>query len=313
MGVQPQLKWWTGTTWRPNYDNINCIEEEPTSGKLSTTITCAVSDTEVHDGDSITITATLKSGGVALGSKTVIFEKQDSGGSWNSISTGSTNGSGVKTYVDTPTETSKYRCRFATDASYVGSTSSTKNVMLLILKSVTEKFNSTWTQCYKDDNSKKTSYGDDLGQNVPPRTSADKLRSLVGFKATDIQAFLADAITIDTVEFFMRLTDTYGFGSTSINLGGHSEATLPTTWVNGNVDEGLQVESTYAPITPADTTMDITTLGAEVTGDNFADATWKGIAIGPAPNNSLSWYLTGAGESVTKRPWIQFTVTKWAE
>lgn len=115
-------------------------------------------------------------------------------------------------------------------------------------------------------------------------------RSLIGFNAAAIQADLVGATIIHCKITLYFEHWYYSAGGTAI-IGTHSYTSEPSAWADASVNQD-RVQSSEWP-KPGKRTVSLgTTIGGE-----FKTGTSKGIALGPGPNDSLTYYgyATGLG------------------
>jgi len=304
--IDPRMKVYVGGTWRPDFPDSNFQAEPPTSGKDPTSLTLVLSDSDINLADTITLTATLKTGGTALASKSVIFEEKVGTAAWATVDTETTNGSGVAVTSPAlaPSSSRQYRARFATDASYVGSTSSVKTITVRTIQNVTQRFYAGWSQVYNENDSQNSET--DIRQNMSGSSSILKRKSLVGFNNAAIQAFLADRISNVSIKISIKdLNDIFSIAL----IGYHNYNSKPTTWADANVDQNLFTLYMYG----GGRYSYIDTTSANI--DDWATGTYNGVSFGPATSTSTNYSISAVGNKSgddSSEPWIEFTVTKWA-
>lgn len=312
------IKFLSGGQWRPTYDTINVVPGPPTSGKTATYVVIVPSNGDIHDGDAVTFTATLRNAvtnGVLSG-KTVAIQ-QNTGSGWTSVGSGTTNGSGVFAVTGlTPNTSRNYRAVFAGDGSYVASTSTTFNLTVRTLQPVTQRYYAVWSQTYKPDNSQDSGVTD-VWQNrtigLPPN-NVYKYKSLVGFLNDNVAAWLADAVDNVSLKGRVKVTkiEPDRGGDARILWGFHKENSKPSTWVDANVDQNL--ETTIIDPATTSTPVSVTALFDESLIDDWKSGSYKGLSFGPADTTGASYIMKGIGNSSgqdPEEPWLEFTVTKW--
>jgi len=311
--LDPRVKVYIGGTWRPDFPDTNFQAEPPTSGKDPTSLTLALSDSDIHAGDAITLTATLKTNGSALASKSVAFQEKVGTAAWTTVDTETTNGSGVATISPTltPATGRQYRAVFTTDTSYVGSTSSVKTVIVRTLQEVTERFYSTWSQAYAVDNSQLSTT--DIRQNIfTSGSNVDRRKSLIGFNDSSIRDFLAGFVDEVQIKFSMKGDPDQGISGAFTNqlglVGYHNQTSKPTTWNSGHVTTGKG-----SVVVESGVRNSIILSAADIS--DWEAGTYKGVAIGPATSDSKIYVIYALGNVTggddNSEPWIEFTITKW--
>lgn len=308
MSSDPKFKFYVGGAWRPEFSDTNFEAEPPTSGKDPSNLVLSLSDSDINDGDSITLTATLKSVGTGLASKSIIFEEKVGTAAWATVDTETTNGSGVATTSPsiTPGTSRSYRARFVTDVSYVGSTSSTKTLTVRTLQEVVKRFYATWSNTYNPDFTQNSET--DVRQNMYTTSGINKAMALVGFDDAAIADFLADRV--DNVSLKVSFKSTVdGFFTGTALIGFHDYTSKPATWSDARVDQNQFLVETYG-IGRYNFTTDVDSFI-----DDFASGANRGISFGPSTTTSTNYvvYIKGnvSGGDDSSEPWIEFTVTKW--
>lgn len=126
--------------------------------------------------------------------------------------------------------------------------------------------------------------------------------SLIGLPYTTIQSDLASS-TISKVEIYLNNNHWYQNAGGTAVVGTHTYATEPTSASLANVDEDLDRESfSYGQAKWFTVTNTI--------GTKLRDNTAKGIALGPGPTTSSTYYGYFAGNGQTGEPKIRITYTK---
>lgn len=163
----------------------------------------------------------------------------------------------------------------------------------------TTNWDATWYQTYKGDNTQKT----DTTANQGQYSSSDgNQRSLVGFDYASIQAALSGA-TISSIKLTAYAEHWYFDAGGTAVIGTHNYTSKPSTWTDSRVNQNRQQSSGWPK--PGSRTV---TLSASF-GTDFQDGTATGIAFGPGPTTSQTYYgkFTGSG---TGRPRLTITYTK---
>lgn len=126
--------------------------------------------------------------------------------------------------------------------------------------------------------------------------------SLIGLPYAQIQSDLSGA-TITKTEIYLNNNHFYSNSGGTAYVGTHSYATEPGTASLSNVSERLDSETfTYGQAKWFPVTNTIAT--------NLKNNTAKGIALGPGPSNSQSYYGYFAGNGQSGEPQIRITYTK---
>lgn len=167
----------------------------------------------------------------------------------------------------------------------------------------TTTYNGTWYQTYKGDFSQKT----DTTANQGQYTSTDgNQRSLIGFDYAAIQSDLNGA-TITTCSVTLYAEHWYlNAGGTAV-IGTHDYTAKPSTWADSRVIQD-RVQSASWP-KPGKRTV---SLGTTI-GNDFKSGIATGIALGPGPTTSTTYYgkFSGTTASTTgNRPVLTITYTK---
>ena len=222
-------------------------------------------------------------------------------GSWQTLSTVSTNGSGVATLSVSPTSTRKYRARFAADSSYVSSRSSVLDMTVRVLKNITKRFICDWSQTYNVNDTQHSSTH--LYQSMREST-LQKRKSLAGFDHVKIQEFLTTYYAAVSIKFSVKLRGVVR-GKTLL-LGTHDYTSKPTTWSDARVDQNLETLTECEGGNRYTVTMDSALIA------DFASGASVGFALGPATSDSSVYELSAVGNDGTaEEPWIEITVQKW--
>lgn len=165
----------------------------------------------------------------------------------------------------------------------------------------TKTYASTWTGSYDGDKSRRNSNGD-CWQGQYDGTHGNQ-RSLAGFDYAQIQSDLAGA-TITKVEVQLKNKSFYNNSGGTVILGTHSYTAVPTTWAAGSVQDDLD-EFTWAKLAKKYVTV-INSIGLDL-----QSGVAKGIAIGPGPSTSKTYYASFAGQdaATADQPTIRITYT----
>lgn len=128
-------------------------------------------------------------------------------------------------------------------------------------------------------------------------------RSLIGFNQTSIQSTLSGASRITCTFSFRPAHAYYNSGLTAI-IGSHNYGSKPGSWSTGQVYENQLHRASCA----ADHTYTVALTSWH--GWAFQTGTINGMAFGPAPNTSLTYYgyMYGAGSG--SKPSLTFTYYK---
>lgn len=155
----------------------------------------------------------------------------------------------------------------------------------------TKTYTAQWSESYQGDGSSRGSF--DNGhcfQGYYSSTNGNQF-SLVGLPETTIAADITGATIVKT-EIYLDNQHFYSNGGGTVYVGTHEYASAPGTASLSNVRERLDSESfDYGQAKWFTVTNTIAT--------DFLNNNAKGIAIGPGPSNSQSYYsyFSGAGES----------------
>lgn len=166
----------------------------------------------------------------------------------------------------------------------------------------TKTYTAQWSESYQGDGSSRGSF--DNGhcfQGYYSSTNGNQF-SLVGLPESTIVSDLTGATIIKT-EIYLDNQHFYSNGGGTVYVGTHEYASAPSNASLSNVRERLDSESfSYNQAKWFTVTNTIAT--------DFLNNSAKGIAIGPAPSNSQSYYsyFSGAGES--NPPKLRITYSK---
>lgn len=172
-----------------------------------------------------------------------------------------------------------------------------------VVTNYTTTYNGSWYQTYKGDGTQKT----DTTANQGQYSSSDgNQRSLIGFDYAKIQNDLNGA-TITACSVTLYAEHWYlNAGGTAV-IGTHDYTAKPSTWTDSRVNQN-RVQSSGWP-KPGKRTVSLgTTIGTE-----FKTGVSKGIALGPGPTTSTTYYGKFSGttaSTVGNRPTLTITYTK---
>jgi hypothetical protein len=162
----------------------------------------------------------------------------------------------------------------------------------------------TWSRTYDGDN---TVTWDDSPYCYQGYYSSDRgnTRSLVGFNYNQIKSDLNGASNIRVKFTFKGNHAYYNSGMTAI-VGTHTYASKPGSWSTANVNENQTQRGSVAA--GGTYTLD---LGK----DSWYSWAWKtgnikGMAFGPGPNTSLTYYGNVYGATQGGKPYLTITYTK---
>lgn len=183
-----------------------------------------------------------------------------------------------------------------------GSTYSAPTAPPTPVQTYTKTYQPQWSRTYDGDN---TTTWDDSAHCYQGYYSSDRgnTRSLVGYNYTQIQSDLSGA-TISSVKLTFKVAHAYLNAGMTVVIGGHNYTAKPSTWNGANVTEnqytsGSKVAgSTYTVTLPA------------AFGTNLKSGTWKGIAFGPGPSTSNTYYGYLYGATETGKPYLTITYKK---
>src|SRR3954466_1365211 len=149
-------------------------------------------------------------------------------------------------------------------------------------KTYTKTYYGSWSRTYDGDNS--TTWDDSAYcyQGYYSSTRGNT-RSLIGFDYATIQSNLSGA-TINSCYLTVKGAHAYYNSGMLFEWGTHNYTAKPSTWGAGNVNERRGSLANLAAGESAKIS-----LGTGVGGE-FKSGTSKGIAVGPAPSNSLTYY-----------------------
>jgi hypothetical protein len=165
----------------------------------------------------------------------------------------------------------------------------------------TKSWTATWSQTYSSDNGY-------LGGNLCYQGNSGvdgrgNQRSLIGWDSAAIRAEIEGAVMVKIVLSLYFPHWWYSAGGTAC-IGTHNYLSAPTFWNGNNVNERRWTSANW----PRHAWRDIV-LPNSVAGE-FADGDSTGIALGPAPSNSLTYYGYAYGAYDAAKPYITITYTK---
>lgn len=167
-------------------------------------------------------------------------------------------------------------------------------------KTYVKTYYATWSQTYKDDGSQRndTAY---MMQGYYESYNGNN-RALAGFNYGAIKADLAGA-TVKSCKVTIHNQSTYAFAGGTAFIGTHIYGSRPSTWAGGSVYERRTSinHGSGATFTKE--------MGVAV-GNEFKAGTTKGIALGPAPSTSWTYYGHYNGASMSAKPFLTITYTK---
>lgn len=165
----------------------------------------------------------------------------------------------------------------------------------------TTTFRPTWAQGYSGSNSFVS--GTDLGHGYYDSTWGNQ-RSLIGFDSAAMKKTLSGA-TIKSCTATLYAKHWYNNSGGTAIIGTHNYTSKPGSWADSRVNQD-RMRSTSWP-KPGLRTID---LGVTI-GNEFKSGTSTGLALGPAPSTSWTYYGRFANITDTKNaPFITIKYTK---
>ncbi|HEY5959979.1 MAG TPA: hypothetical protein VIV60_25675 [Polyangiaceae bacterium] len=129
-------------------------------------------------------------------------------------------------------------------------------------------------------------------------------RSLVGFNSTAIASDLSGATNIRVKVTFKVAHSYYNSGLTAV-VGTHTYGSKPSTWSDASVNQNLKQKGSCSE--GHSYTIDF---GANTSASNSFKSWAKGIAFGPGPSTSRTYYGYMYGASQGGKPYLTVTYTK---
>jgi len=182
----------------------------------------------------------------------------------------------------------------AADRAYLGSTLVWERIRLV---EKTWSGYGAWTGTYGSDGERRN---DSYAYYGYYSSTWGNQRSLVGF---DVPNEVKNADSITSIRFKIYNRHHYLNSGGRIYLGTHDYSSRPGTWDGSRVDEQI---NDYAAPKPG--------WVDETLGSNFRDAFKagaKGIALGPGPSNSQSYYGYADDHTQANKPWLKIVYKVW--
>jgi hypothetical protein len=169
-------------------------------------------------------------------------------------------------------------------------------------KTYTKTYYGSWSRTYDGDSA--TTWDDSAYcyQGYYSSTRGNT-RSLIGFDYAQIQSDTSGA-TINSCYLTVKGAHAYYNSGMLFEWGTHNYTAKPSTWNGANVNER---RGSLANLAAGETAK--ISLGTGVGGE-FKSGTSKGIAVGPAPSNSLTYYGYIYGATQSGKPYLTITYTK---
>jgi hypothetical protein len=165
----------------------------------------------------------------------------------------------------------------------------------------TKTYNAVWSRTFDGDNGVTW---DDSKFCYQGRYDSNRgnTRSLVGFNWQQIKNDLSGASRI-SAKLGFYVNHSYSFGGLTVVIGGHGYKTKPSSWADASVDQNQQ--RVHANLHQRKTVSLTSHLA-----NGFQTGKYKGIAFGPGPSTSLSYYGFFNGVTQSSKPSITFTYYK---
>lgn len=167
------------------------------------------------------------------------------------------------------------------------------------VQTYTKTYSANWSSSHQGDGSNRNV--SECYQGYYSSTNGNQY-SLVGLPYATIQSDLSGA-TITKVEVYLNNNHFYSNSGGTAYVGTHTYSAAPSTASLSNVTERISSSSfTYGQAKWFTVSNTI--------GNNLKNNTAKGIAIGPGPSNSQSYYGYFAGNGQSGEPQIRITYQK---
>lgn len=233
------IRYWDGDSWRPPFLtptglNVSADGTVPPSGKSATTTTTTKpAGTAIHEGQSVTLSATVTAGATG----TVSFSRSSSNdGPWTVI--GSAAVSAGKATRSWPTVAGDWfiRAEYLGDATHVGSAGVTSSALhIQKLTTGTLNITSSWVQAYQGNNTKITGSGHDSAAQQGYYPPYNQRKSLIRFNTGPLPN---DATVTNVVLVCHNWVNWQGGTKGTAVVGSLLTTTsVPNTWPAANTDE----------------------------------------------------------------------------
>lgn len=167
------------------------------------------------------------------------------------------------------------------------------------VQTYTKTYAANWSDSYQSDGDRRNVA--ECYQGYYSGTNGNQF-SLIGFPYATIQSDLTGA-TVTKTELYLNNNHFYSNSGGTAVIGTHNYSTEPATASLGSVSENLDTESfTYGQAKWFTVTNTI--------ANNIKNNTAKGIALGPGPSTSQSYYGYFAGNGQSGEPQLRITYSK---
>jgi hypothetical protein len=167
----------------------------------------------------------------------------------------------------------------------------------------TKTYKATWSGTYDGGSDLVTYYNNEAHQGYYD-SSVGNRRSLVGFNSTQIKGDLAGA-TIKSIKLTAYAMHWYNNSGGTAVIGTHTYTSRPSSWSSSRVNDNRQQSASWPK--PGKRTV---TLSASF-GTDFKSGAATGIAFGPGPSTSHTYYGKFSGyDAGSNAPTLTITYTK---
>jgi hypothetical protein len=255
-----------------------------------TSISLAASTGTINNGQSLTLTAYV--GGAPSG--TVYFRAGSPSG--GVVATAGVAGGAASVGV-APGGSTTYYAEYVANGAYLGSTSNGVGVTVRQLVTKTWSGNASWSQSYDGDSTQRTDAGSYLYYGYYSSIHGNQ-RSLIGFSVPN----LSSAVSVTSVRLKFYNRHHYNNSGGNIPIGTHTNGSKPTKFGSASTD--LQQNGSAPKPGWVDMTLNATIRSKFLSGA-------KGIALGPGPSTSNSYYGYADNHSSSNKPWLEIKYTIW--
>lgn len=281
--ADPALRYWDGDSWRPEMllpAGIDVTQDAVTVPPVKTTTatTLARSSTTLHEGQTLTLTATVSAGA----SGTVTFHRAPAAtGPWTSLGGAELSGSTASKSWTTVRGTWYFMATYAGSVTHKGSSSAPTAVTTVqVLQKHDMTINCGWAQAYGDGGNKLSGSSHDASvhQGYYSATLGNR-RSLLRF---DSRGIPDDAEVVSVVLVCRSGGWIHGSGITLCVGSFVSQDTPPATWPVAKV----VADRSQHVVDVGGFSLNLTSWAATaLEGSDFS-----GIALGPAPSQSRTYF-----------------------
>lgn len=166
----------------------------------------------------------------------------------------------------------------------------------------TKSYSAAWSASYDGDSAYVSYYGSEVHQGYYS-SSVGNRRSLIGFNSAQIRSDLSGA-TIKSIKITMYAVHWYFDAGGTAVFGTHNYDSRPGTWSGSRVVENRQQSANWPK--PGKRTVTL----SNTIGNEFKSGASRGIALGPGPSTSLTYYGRFNGAGMSNAPVLTITYTK---